>query len=440
MTCFLTVELVRQEMQPDGKWGPETVVPKLNTSTQPPFPAADANRQLVQGYLNWAVSAAPEILQPAFYQWLKGDVWTLPKEFVGTGIVGADGVPLNLGPNDIRPNFNADQYANMDQKQLTQALAQIQPPLTQAERRAIYAAREKNRQKNRPAPQPRGPTGPRGPGGRGPGPEGDYAPQDNLRPPYGRPPYPGGAVAEDMGEMGGPGFVQPQQANYQQMFPIPTGEFDPRLYIQTPPGGAANPAAAANAGNIVCWAHDVTVQPGKTYRYMMRYKIKNPIYQTVNLGKTKELAAQFAIVSPDSDWTGEVKVPEVVRFFFAGAGIGRGSAQVEVYRYQDGQIHMEKFSGITPGDIIGGERGSVDFTTGVTLVDLRPDTSNRDRTVAWLLSAEGMLFKRDVSSDPNSPDRKKLQDQYNAQNVSANGGAPGAAVVGGAPALINPTR
>jgi hypothetical protein len=102
--------------------------------------------------------------------------------------------------------------------------------------------------------------------------------------------------------------------------------------------------------------------------------------------------------------------------------------------------HKEKFTNVSPGDMIGAERNGIDFTTGFTLVDLRPDPMKSDRTIAWLLTPEGQLVKRDVSADSNNADRKKLEEQINAANVGAAGGNPGAAVVGGAPAMINPTR
>ena len=65
----------------------------------------------------------------------------------------------------------------------------------------------------------------------------------------------------------------------------------------------------------------------------------------------------------------------MVTFFFASSGLGSSSVPVEVFRWSDGVLHEEHFR-VLPGDAIGGEKGGVDYSTGFTLVDLRPDFRN----------------------------------------------------------------
>ena len=263
-----------------------------------------------------------------------------------------------------------------------------------------------------------------------------------MRPP-GMPPRPGGAASGEMeGYAGGyPPAGQPtqQQSNFSQMFPLPQQEFDPRILVT----GAANPNAAPAAGNLatlVGWAHDWKTEPGKTYRYMIRYKIKNPVWATINVAKDKSMADIFAITSAESTWTDPIQAPPIVQFFFVSGGGGQGRpAQVEIFKYENGAIHKENFS-VAPGDSIGAEKNGVDYSTGNTLVDLRPDLLKSDRMTAWYITPESMLAKRDVKSDAESPQRSDLEKQVQAAAPAAAAAAVGAGAAGATGALINPTR
>ena len=74
----------------------------------------------------------------------------------------------------------------------------------------------------------------------------------------------------------------------------------------------------------------------------------------------------------------------------------------------------------------------MDYSTGFTLVDLRPEPKG-DRVIAWLLTPEGNLVKRDVKADAENPQKREMDQQINSA-------ASAAAAAGGAPAMINPTQ
>ncbi|HEX3357404.1 MAG TPA: hypothetical protein VHS31_10575, partial [Tepidisphaeraceae bacterium] len=436
-TCFLDVDLMRQEQQPDGSWGAETVCPKLTTSTQPPFPPANAPPKQAQPYLNWAVGAVAEIVQPTFYNITKGDAWTLSKDLVpqnAAAVAAGDNnaAAMNLGPNDTRPGFDPATYVSMT----PQALAAVTPPLTNKEKQMVAQAKQEaaakaQQEKARSAPPPptRAPTGGRG------GPPGGYrgarAIQDDARP-MGR------DLSRVMGDATDATPVAPPQPpqNFSQLFPpLPQNEFDPR-----DPAVATAPAGSANAGMIVGWAHDTKAEPGKVYRYAIRYQIKSPVWGTTNVTKVKQMADTFAITSALSAWTGPVKVPSIVSFFVLDS---HSPARIEIFRWQNGQTHKETFN-VSPGDSIGMTKGTVDFSTGFTLVAFRGDSLNN--TVAWLLNPDGVLVKHDVKEDQNSPEKQELERQSGAATpagaqaaAGAPTGAPGAGPTG-APAMINPTR
>jgi hypothetical protein len=368
---------------------------------------------------------------------------------IGNGVVGDNGAPLILGKDDTRPGFDPNTYLQMDAK----ALAAIVPPLTNKEKQLINKA--KTDAQNKAAIErarsraPSGGGGGRGPAGGGPGAGGPgrggpggggaggpgYAPEDGYRP-VGR--GPGIPMNPDM-EGAGPGYGQPQQqtTNFSAMFPLPQGEFDPRMLLT---GNAANPNAPAqgNMATLVGWAHDWKPEPGKTYRYMIRYKIKNPVWATQGYTKDKAMADVFAITSVDSAWTEPKQAKPIVQFFFVSSGgLGRSTAQVAVYKYENGAIHKETFT-VAPGDAIGAEKNGIDYSTGNTLVDLRPDPIKPDKVSAWLITPESMLARRNIRDDVDSPVRQDLDKQIQAAQPPA--AAAAAVGPGGAPALINPGR
>jgi len=165
--------------------------------------------------------------------------------------------------------------------------------------------------------------------------------------------------------------------------------------------GAAGdaPAGAFIPGQILdvtIWAHDDTVQPGKTYRYKMKYKLLNPIYGSRNIAEQPKLQDQFALESKFSEWSKPVRI--------------------EVFKWEDGAWHSKTFE-CAPGDLIGGKDGKVDYSTGFSVVEFRPDPRNSEETRVVVCDPSGSLGIRD-RKDINSEEYKKLQ-QEAAKVVSA---------------------
>jgi len=153
---------------------------------------------------------------------------------------------------------------------------------------------------------------------------------------------------------------------------MPTGPFDPTRIT---------PNAKGELPEISVWAHDETVVPGKTYRYRMRLRIKNPLYNTFNVTKDTKLSTQYTLDTPWTEWK-EVKAPRNTEFFFASTRTQIQqdtvvSAKVDVFKRTKGEWTMASFD-VAPGDSIGGQKNGVDYTTGSTLVDLRKDVRGRD--------------------------------------------------------------
>jgi len=164
-------------------------------------------------------------------------------------------------------------------------------------------------------------------------------------------------------------------------FPGPDGRAAPRTPIRRPaidrparPGFDADldePASEQpedNPDEIKVWAHDLTVQPGRTYRYRVVVTVRNPLfrktrvapqqkeenYDRLTLGPAQ--AELTATANPDSEtaegvWSDPVTIdPEL--FYFLLRGQTR-TALVEVWRVFDGRWRNAEFQ-VSPGDPIGG--------------------------------------------------------------------------------------
>jgi hypothetical protein len=412
-TVFLQVEMEREEQMPDGSWGNATIVPPLNPPVlraQPapvPFPAAPAPPHAAwDPYLQWAAASTPDIIQPLFYTVEKGDQWQKP------------------GPQPIAANqvFDPNQYLT----------GEIPATLTPEQRQLVLKARQdayRQAAEQKRQAAPRTPAAPRGGGGRG-GPEMEgpaYAPAPVApRGPVGRPaagPYPtvpadiaGMGMEGEMGMGGYAGGMTPQTLP-QPGVDYPTGDFSP-----------ADPKWTGKTIDV--WQHDETVQPEKTYRYRLRYKIKNPVLNS-NVTEPPALADQFALVSPWSGWSSEVKIPPMVNFFVATSKSPNGNTVTfHVFKFDRGTTKQESFS-VSPGDTIGGVKNGTDFTTKWTVVDFRRD----ERTDDWqilLVNDDGNLVTRSYKSDAGDALYKGLIDTVK-KDKAAEGVAAGNALGTGVP-------
>jgi hypothetical protein len=212
------------------------------------------------------------------------------------------------------------------------------------------------------------------------------------------------------------------------------------------PGGFGNPAggqiglnpglALANAQILV---HDATLQEGKTYRYAVRYKLYNPMFDKPALA-IPDVAAKFDIDSPDpSDpkgfpkptppelpidpeklWTEPVTVESLSRIFVQDIQLTNTRVELVVYTWKDGRWNERMVKQKMPGDpIMAGKDGK--DPTPWTVVDVRKDLhSSPPEPYVLLMDNTGALMRRTVAEDQASPDLAKLKAQ-------AAGGAAAAA-------------
>lgn len=109
------------------------------------------------------------------------------------------------------------------------------------------------------------------------------------------------------------------------------------------------------------WAHDVTAEPGKTYRYRARIAVSNPMFgrAPVLVESQRPLAARPVLFSEPSPWSAPVVVSPRVAFFLANASDGRGggmgptepTATVEIYAFYYG-YYRRSTATLRPGDML----------------------------------------------------------------------------------------
>ena len=116
---------------------------------------------------------------------------------------------------------------------------------------------------------------------------------------------------------------------------------------------------------VMIWAHDLSVQPGKTYQYRFTVEVYNPLFSHKPdlMPAQQPLADKFTLVSPTSEWSAPITTDPPLRVFITQArptpnnlsgagGLPLGSATAEVYRYYDGRWWKEDFT-VQPGMRIG---------------------------------------------------------------------------------------
>jgi hypothetical protein len=138
---------------------------------------------------------------------------------------------------------------------------------------------------------------------------------------------------------------------------------------------------------MLVWTHDLSVEPGATYRYRCTVRLYNPLFARSRqlLEAQQERAKSFTIESLTSDWSSPIEIRPPVEFYVVRASeesgsLGLGEVRVEMYRYFNGSRRSTQFS-VQPGERIGrtitvpgGDRPvAVDFSTDWYLVAVVAD-------------------------------------------------------------------
>ncbi|MEQ9616553.1 MAG: hypothetical protein RLN60_00805 [Phycisphaerales bacterium] len=79
------------------------------------------------------------------------------------------------------------------------------------------------------------------------------------------------------------------------------------------------------SGELTLWAHDVTLEPGGTYRYRTRVVLTNPLFGRASRLKPeqKPLAETISVATDWSGWSDAINVPDAVQYFVLDANASR---------------------------------------------------------------------------------------------------------------------
>ena len=181
-------------------------------------------------------------------------------------------------------------------------------------------------------------------------------------------------------------------------------------------------------GLLVFWAHDDTVEPGKSYRYRLRLGVFNPIAGTNQFVKEDEGFKNKVVLWSDfSDITETVEIPERLYFFPLVKQKGGKGVTVQVFRYVMGYWYVKDFKNIEPGEAIGdiaetkredGENDitipeKIDYGTGAVVVDVVPVNDwTGGKNVRYYFD---MLYSRDGTTI----ERRAVKSMYWARELQA---------------------
>jgi len=314
---LVNVELVRETRAADGSFGEATTISHLPgrafvmDELNGPFDRA----RLQELEKRVAIEAmSDEIARPAFYR----------NATLAGRVVGAEWVPPSETAADDESNVNSQRIAVG--KRLTREL-----DVRDNTNRRIAALRRVG------DPSPRPNVGPDGGGGRG---------------------SPSG------GRSGDGGGAQPASSQSQ----LQIAELEAKLKkvednirkfedalkkiggqtAKVEPKKIASEeqslSSVLRSGKVRVWAHDITAERNKTYRYAVRLKITNPLFgRGGNLAEdAKAFAATPVMTTPQSPWSEPMVVQEPTYAFFTsatagdsgrGTALSRPSATAEVFMF-----------------------------------------------------------------------------------------------------------
>lgn len=185
-----------------------------------------------------------------------------------------------------------------------------------------------------------------------------------------------------------------------------------------------------NATQIQVWAHDLSVKPGRTYRYRVVVAVLNPLFRQSRVSQEQqEQFYNLLALGPDgqeleaSPWSNPVDVDKEHYFFLVGGSADRQMASVEVWTLYEGKWRHKNFD-VQPGDPIG-QVITVDEQTGQVEIDMRVHATLIDlmqveasgstiptggeTRVVYLDHETQRIAERIVERDRDDPDRIRLQ-------------------------------
>ncbi len=338
---ILAVEVERQEKKSDGTWATATVLPTIpgRVDFMKDWTARVKDGGEAAVLLPEAARQAEEIQRPEYYSMIVGK-WIAPSVLVA----------------QQASNFDANRFALLsDQiKTKTEELAPKKIELA-----ALPAEDPKKPDSGRPSGSGRDDGG-----GKGATPTGPRTPTPDPGKPEETNRQKRARLTREIAKL------EAEIEQFKKQISDMGGSVPTESERNGTPSGGA-PEADQNASKKLLekdefklFAHDITAQPGKSYRYRVRVAMNNPIFGKEILLKKNdaaqsELAAKSVAHSAWTEWTPEISVDQDAYWFITGTNRdslrqNTPSAQAEMYQYYYG-YYRRAITSVEPGDPIIGE-------------------------------------------------------------------------------------
>ncbi|MCC6969276.1 MAG: hypothetical protein IT434_03565 [Phycisphaerales bacterium] len=106
------------------------------------------------------------------------------------------------------------------------------------------------------------------------------------------------------------------------------------------------------------WTHDLTAEPGATYRYRVRAVTNNPLFDQKLIEAQKSDAQSPIVRGAWSDWTDPITVEAKEYYFITGASpadqLGGARASAEMYKFYYG-FWRKAAAAVEPGDMLAAQ-------------------------------------------------------------------------------------
>lgn len=317
----LAVRLEREELSPTGDWTNLTEVPALPGRPNLLAKVGEGVNGLAGAaqLLGQARGYGDQVFRPSVYRTIAGAPWVPPAEAAAAG-----------GPSATTPEIDLK-------------LRQRESLVAQADRQREAIAKAGGATGTRGAEREGGSGGGKGGMVRSGGQDREPQQQDSrtaaLEARLKRLEDQIARIDEELAQLG---YVAPSQPGSAPVQPVtPTQTQTATAFLDT--------------ADLTVWAHDLTAEPGKTYRYRVQVAVNNPAFgRDASLSEDQRgLAAEPVLLSAASEWTSPVQVLDDSYFFITGASeadqFGSSAATAELYRfyygyYRKGETRLE------PGD------------------------------------------------------------------------------------------
>jgi hypothetical protein len=306
----LDVQVERREQLTDGAWSQPTLLPPMPGRLTFRGQLGQVTRQNAMQYIDAVRQQQSRLVQPQGYL-LKNAVWNPPSL-----IEPVDETPgEEAEPGDV-PNPSTEQIRRLEAR-----VRQLQTQVTRLSRQ-----REQMQQAGR-----------------------DTSRIDTRI----------ASFSTDIRTLEGQ-ILQLQQGRAFEPDMLPDERFRDEPGIRPVPGrgGIVAPGVESFTGSLLSqatldvWSQDLTAEPGKTYQYRVCIVTTNPLFGRALPESQQQLRDQFALLGEWSAWSDSVETHQMQYFWVMGGAEGRGSLELELWRFHDG-IWKSAEVNVSPGDPIG---------------------------------------------------------------------------------------